>query len=457
MCELDQNTIMVELGFVNEVVVVSGDDYKDKCKLIKVLLEDNTNVEKIEIKVNFDSEYFKRFIVNNELECEELNVPFSVNLEKGIFGEFISYRNECFKSMFIQLGYFGADDTINLLRNIVKKVIRYRYVNHKSVENFLSENKKDLYHIYSNPNISDSFVRSEFEYILNAGYWPTVCGNPSISLELLIEHEEHMNWTSVSKRELPIWFVVKYAEQLDWFAVCAFAALNDKFVDDIPIEFFQQRKKWKCLAMNHHLSEEFIEKNIGKGNIVINSHIDYLVQNKGLSEKFFLKYFKSLVYCALQSSLSCHPNLTATFYNKVIKEYPYMLSWQSLCSHPNLPQSFFEEHKCVNVNELAKNPNISFDFIKSIVSQKILNTQEFKYHLYQNAQMDEKIIKRAISERKDNTICWNALVLNTSMSEIFLKKIKRRIQVTEFQKVIYNSFRYNHKVDYKNHYLGKFL
>jgi hypothetical protein len=454
MSELESKTIMVSLVFTNEVVEVNGDDYKGKCKLVQVLLEDNPTVEKIEIKVDFDSEYFRRFIMNNELEQKELNVPFSVNLERGPFVEFINSSDQRVESMFVQLGYFGADNAIILLRNIVKKVIRYKYVDHKSVENFFLKNR--LEYVLGNPNISDSYVRKVIRKFDDC-HWETVSENSSVSLELMMEYEANIDWPKISKRKgLPIWFVNKYQDRLDWIAVCAFAALDDVFVNQMP----ENRKNWKSLATNSHLSESFIEANIDNGNINAVSDINYLVWNKGLSENFFLKYVDNLILCTNLSELCSNPNLGADFYTKIIQDHPRVeLNWNILCLNSSLPQSFFEQHKQligIHVLVLAKHPNVTYPFLES-VGQNFLNVDIFKFYLYENPQMDEKKIAKVLSESKEKFIFWSSVIQNTSISEVFISSHSKDIDESTYGDAVWNSFRYHHNINYRSYYLGKYL
>ena len=456
MSELESKTIMVSLVFTNEVVEVSGEDYKGKCKLIQVLLEDNSNVEKIEISVNFNSEYFRRFVMNDELERTELNVPFSLNLEPGPFIEFVGYSDIIFESMFIQLGYFGADDAIILLRNIVKKIIRYRYIDHKSVERFFLRNIDHLENIWQNPNISDEFVRANATFRrCDESDFQMISKNESISVDYLYEKASIINYRSISRRNLPIWFIDKYAGRLHWIDICEFSDLGEDYINSLP----EHRKIWKSLAANQYLSESFIEANIANGNIILDTDINYLLKNKGLSEKFFLKYVDSLKFCR---NFCAHPNLTADFYTNIINNhFQVSLNWDSLCCHPSLPQSFFEQHKQLisgsNIFRLAKNPNVSLDFIKKTFKTDIINSSQFKFHLYQNPQMDEKNIKQLISEEKDKNVCWNGLIMNSSISEVFISKHKYLFGESEFKNVVHNTFRFNHKINYKAHRLGQYL
>ena len=61
MSELEEKTIMVELGFVNEVVEVSGDS---GCIFIKELL-DCCNSHNNKFKIFKNSKLFKKFILNS--------------------------------------------------------------------------------------------------------------------------------------------------------------------------------------------------------------------------------------------------------------------------------------------------------------------------------------------------------------------------------------------------------
>ena len=71
--------------------------------------------------------------------------------------------------------------------------------------------------------------------------------------------------------------------------------------------------------------------------------------------------------------------------------------------------------------------------------------------------MDEKNIKQLISEEKDETVCWNGLILNTSISEVFISEHQHLIGELEFKNVVHNTFRFHHKINYKAHRLGKYL
>jgi hypothetical protein len=458
MSELDEKTIMVELGFVNEVLVVDGEMLKNKCKLVHVLLEDNPTVEKIEIKINFNSEYFKRFVMNDELKHKDLNLPFSLNLEEGPLGVFLNYSDQTLESMFLELGYFGADEAINFLRNIVKKIIRYKYVNHKSVEKFLIKNMRYLDNIWGNPNITDACVRRNIEHLIRDD-WEQISENSTVSLELLMEYENYIDFQSVCKRELPTWFLHVYEEKLDeWDYVCQYSILDEIYIENMP----SGRKNWRCLATNKHVPEAYIEKKITDKTISISSHISFLIQNKGLSENFFLKYINSLIYCKHKTGLSSHPNLTASFYNKLIKEYPsVMLDWNVLCEHPSLPESFFVQNKHMTTPYrcylLAKNPNISYKFITTLLPPFIINTSDFRSYYHENPRTDEKTISEAMLREDPKTMCWNRLVSSTSVSENFVDKHADKICLIEFKEFVYNTFRFNHKVDYSNHYLTKYL
>ena len=98
MCDSKNSNKMVYiLSFIDKDIKVIGDM---GCILLKEI-NDCIHTENESFKINvkqFNSEYFKRFIMDEELDRDELNVQFSTNLKTGPYYEFINYS----KSIYIR-------------------------------------------------------------------------------------------------------------------------------------------------------------------------------------------------------------------------------------------------------------------------------------------------------------------------------------------------------------------
>ena len=440
------------LSFINKDIKVIGDM---GCILLKEL-NDCIHTENESFKINvkqFNSEYFKRFIMDEELDRDELNVEFSTNLKTGPYYEFINYTDNDFEKMFIELGYFGAEKQIKQLRNIVKNVIRYKYINCESIQKLME-------HFgcinYKNPNIDENFIR-KIGYDI-ADYDPII-QNPNISFNFL--RKLNIRTCKLDRSpNFPESFYETFKKYNNVYYIARFARLEDeKIINEIINE---DENNIYELFKNVNIKDTVFKRIIDENKIDIDYALYILSKNANVSEDFYITYIDHIDN-NISGNLFKHPKISKKFIEKYIEiKGKENIRWDLIVQNINIHEDFIEKYiEYIQQEYLLCAVNINIVKIKSVFENlmKLYINNHSKQisilsDLCNNPSLNDDFFEYIINMIPLKLIPWDILARNSCISENFILKYCNYFCGEDVQ---YNTFRYNHKINYENHILGKYL
>ena len=381
MSELEEKTIMVELGFVNEVVEVSGDS---GCIFIKELL-DCCNSHNNKFKIFKNSKLFKKFILNSFTKKD---------LRK--------YSIEQFEELFLEFGYYSYTKGINKLRRLYKKIILERFRNTKSVRKLFRENFKKVSdgNLCMNPNVTGKFI-------------------DKMGISSLLE-------ISLSTT-LPFSYLKKYLDVLLSDRFYSNNLVNNKSLKEDFFGTFKKYVDWSVLSSREDFSEKFFEKYIKRCNLV------RLIQNPVISEAFIRKHEKYIVNKVGSHKIWMNPNLSETFVNERFEQ----IYWDFVAKYNKiLDENFYMKHEGDFKGEdfipallnMASNTTISLDYVMNHANNILIKNRFFdKVSLSEDRYFWEQILKRdkltvKFLETHLNEISQTDITYNSNIpTEFFLK------------------------------------
>jgi hypothetical protein len=208
------------------------------------------------------------------------------------------------------------------------------------------------------------------------------------------------------------------------------------------------------------LSEEFLERNIDKIDIIDNiseefsrRHIEKLnwhrcVFNKKLSEAFFTDYYSEFKRRNLIDALCMSRTLSESFFERHKADITSHMSKVYLSINSNISEKFFRRNpELIEWNSIWINKNISEKFARDnihkvnwkAISNSNMSLEFFEKHLYKLYLPDlcyNKYIPESFFEKHIDTLNWESLFANPSISEEFLERNIKHITGFYFKKLI---------------------
>ena len=459
MSELEEKTIMVELGFVNEVVEVSGDS---GCIFIKELL-DCCNSHNNKFKIFKNSKLFKKFILNSFTKKD---------LRK--------YSIEQFEELFLEFGYYGYTKGINKLRRLYKKIILERFRNTKSVRKLFRENFKKVSdgNLCMNPNVTGKFIdKMGISSLLEISMSTTLpFSYLKKYLHIFLADRFYSN-NLVNNKSLKENFFGTFKKYVDWSVLSSREDFSEKF-----FEKYIKRCNLVRLIQNPAISESFIRKHevyiinkIGSQMIWMNPNLterfeqiywDFLTRyNKVLDEKFYMKHegdFKGedfvpiLINMASNTTISLdyvinHAN-TTLIKNRFFIKFALSLDryfWEQILKRNNLTVEFLEAHS----NQIIKQGNLTFN--SNIPTEFFLNHPEFQsaeFLVFNSSATSEMLYSYV--EKMGKAAEWSRISSSPLCDEEFIRKYKDNI---DWRVLCFNKFRAEKDVDFSKDPLVKYL
>ena len=311
--------------------------------------------------------------------------------------------------------------------------------------------------LYINKNFSEKFLMDNSDKIEKMFMYPNNTGNlfyKRVCSEEFLEHfSNKLNWNYlINCDNLSKEFINKYKNKLCIsFAIihntvdCKFLEENFKFG-----HYLYYKKEYHEFILNHkhdfknyikvlkttELDLKFIDENIKVfklDDVCLSDHVSVEFLEKNID----------LLDIECWENISLNRKLPISFFEK----YIHKLEWDNIHLNTGLPESFFVIHKekLRWARIFQRNPNLlSIDFYKK--HKKSINWSSLSsYHEFK----DFKILELNI-----NKLDWKHLSKKYPFTVEELVKYEHKIIISE---LVHNTFRYNHKIDYKNHYLSKYL
>jgi hypothetical protein len=316
----------LELNFTNKTIIVDkNEDYIEGCIFFKNIFSCEESESKLTIKIGFDSSIFEKYIKKTCIEH---------------FRDYFNYSDEKLEEIFHQLGYFGAEKQIKCFKDIVKMVIRNRFMDRESVMDLFEflEIKSEDYHMQSysllvNKNMTDKFVNKYFDRFRES------------SLRILSVNEFLSDLTIIR--------IIRKYPNIDIYP------RNEVIYNEIIKHRKIQDNNWFRAGMDN-FSEDFIE-----------AHMEYvdmsrLFHKKHLDNSFFIKHHKRINWESINENSSR------------IFDYNFLLNY--------IEEKYWDRNKhsfivlvCNNINEFGSITNENFD--KRINEHMINVYNENKYKI----------------------------------------------------------------------------
>ena len=463
MSELDEKTIMVELGFVNEMVEVSGDC---GCIFIKELL-DCCNSHNNKFKIFKHSKLFKKFILNN-FEKKDLR----------------KYSIEEFEELFLEFGYYGYEKGIRKLRRLYKKIILERFRNTKSVRKLFKENFKKVSdpNLCTNPNITGKFIDEmgisslleisisttlPFSYIkkyldvllADRFYSDNLANNKSLKEDFFGTFKKYVDWSILSSREdFSEKFFEKYIKRCNLIRLIQNPVISEAFIRKHEV-YINNKVGSQMIWMNPNLSQTFVNERIEQ------IYWDFVAKhNRVLDEKFYMKhegdfegedFIPVLLNMASNDTISLdyvmtHANITFIknrFFNKfALSEDRFF--WEQILKRDKLTVKFLETHlNEISQTDITYNSNIPTEFFL-----KYPQFQNVNFLLFNSSATSEMLYSYV--EKMGNATVWSRISSSPLCDEEFIKKYKDNI---DWSMLCFNKFRAEKQVDFSKDPLVKYL
>ena len=362
----------------------------------------------------------------------DLNFFYIDNTQPEKYSEY----TKCYLTLHPKLN----EDNIGQYDNIILWDFLYLNVNFsekflKTNTNRINEMFKDLpFYIPKCSYIYERTFSEEFmEFFITKLNWNN--GHDEIyynlSNEFIIKHKNKSQWKFHKNK-----YIKNIPEMADVYYSNEYNLLYYKAFQNYIVKNKHIFKKKLRIDKDEEIDLKFIDENIEIFDMA------YICLNKYITVKFLEKYEQIF-------SSEC---------------------WENICSNKYIPEYFFEKYlNKLNWPAITLNDNISINFICKYESKIIWEKIHIRDHkilgfdFYKKYQKSIDWDKLSIRNKFDNfnildlnidRINWLYLSRFYPFSKDELKKYKNRIFPNQ---LILNPFRYYHKIDYKNHYLSKYL
>lgn len=227
---------------------------------------------------------------------------------------------------------------------------------------------KDVTNIFADvdPDFIISFISTNFRMA------------PKQVVQFIEAYKDKINWSAISRQHLPIKFIEKHANELDWGVLSAW----QKFTQPM-IEKYKNKLDWNQISMNGFISDEIIINNIDKFSA---SECDFMLayrqfkedtldiypihgdgwrkicEDQHLSEDFIRKHIKNISWTYIVQ----YQKLSENF----IREFADKLDWGDVSTWQKLSEKFIWEfrNKLDLVHVLDSN-KLSEKFIEKLVKE----------------------------------------------------------------------------------------
>jgi hypothetical protein len=322
-----------------------------------------------------------------------------------------------------------------------------------------------------NNGISEDF----FKKILNSKWkckidWCNLCRNNNISEDF---YRPYIGKTYYKNLHDGIKGKYKFANQReereedDWILDRESLSQNNNitgeiFKDILKIESDADDDEdfWQGLCRNNNLTEDFLNwlladendygfcleyNSIGYHNGLSEEYISYLLENNridiciffknnALSDSFFKKYKDHVQYILHRKNLFCNNNLSGDFFKELLSDKLFNTydDWDELCMNNNLTEEFyrwlFSEYEFKDKIDgycLFYNNNLSEDFFKWFMTNPY-KISDFKINwkaLCENNGLSDDFFRWLLASEYKNKIDWEFLCKNNNLTEDFFKEL----------------------------------
>src|SRR6185437_4068361 len=237
-------------------------------------------------------------------------------------------------------------------------------------------------------NLTSEFIKKYFTYLEWEGQ-PNLHHNPSITIEIIDEYIEKIDWRELSRNlSLKLEILEKYHHKLYW------KYISENFNLDVSnthistlIDLYQEEIDWDALSLNRHLTLEIVEKYQTKWDYIL------LLKNEYLELEILEKYFDLRDFKNRKNELFQNHFLTYDF----IKKYKLLEMIDSF--------RFFWENE-MNLNPIVKAKNLK-KYSRALaveIPQELIRRETLRNHVLYKCCVHE--IKLNIRDTKLGTISF---------------------------------------------------